>query len=216
MQQGLLIYGVNGKPTPNSNALTTAVLNAMRVDPDGKARIVVEYAGSDLKRKVDLLTVGAVRLVNLSNGVSVRASVDDGVWTSLVTAVADPQMTTLKPGDVLFRDLTTEIPLDAPDALEKIMADLIAQGRTETGFSVIRNNKVDEATMQLSLANGPVTMAAKLARQAVEAPQAPARLPRPGPATSRASLDPLIQALVRAVDREASARPTAQHDSRAD
>jgi predicted Ser/Thr protein kinase len=154
LQQGLLIYGVNGKPTPNSTALTTAVLNAMRVDPDGKARIVVEYAGSDLKRKVDLLTVAAVRLVNLSNGVSVRASVEDGVWTSLVTAVADPQMTTLKPGDVLFRDLTTEIPLDAPDALEKIMADLIAQGRTETGFSVIRNNKVNEATMQLRLANG--------------------------------------------------------------
>ena len=154
LQQGLLIYGVNGMPTPNSNALTTAILNAMRVDPDGKARFVVEYAGSNLKRRVDLLTVEAVRLVNLSNGVSVRASVENGVWTSMVTAVADPQMTTLKSGDVLFRDLTTEIPLDAPDALEKIMADLIAQGRTETGFSVIRNNKVNEATMQLRLANG--------------------------------------------------------------
>ena len=78
----------------------------------------------------------------------------DGVWTSLVTGVADPQATTLKPGDVLFRDKTTAIPLDAPDSLEKIMADLVAQGMIQTAFSVIRNNKVGEATMQLGLAKG--------------------------------------------------------------
>jgi hypothetical protein len=55
---------------------------------------------------------------------------------------------------VLFRDKTTSTALDGPDSLEKVLADLVAQGMTQTGFSVIRNNKVDEATMQLSLAKG--------------------------------------------------------------
>ena len=149
LQQGLLIYGVNGMPTPNANALTTAILNAMRVDPDGKARIVVEYAGSDLKRQVDLLTVDAVRLVNLTNGVSVRAFVDNGVWTSVVTGVIDQRATTLKPGDVLFRDKSTTTPLDSATALETIIAALIEKGLTETEFSIIRDNRVAAATMRL-------------------------------------------------------------------
>jgi hypothetical protein len=59
-------------------------------------------------------------------------------------------------------------------------------------------------------------MAAKPARKFVDAPQAPVRLPRPGPAASRASLDPLILALTRAVDRQAPDQPSDQRDHRAD
>lgn len=154
LQQGLLIYSVNGTPTPTASAVTAAILNAMRVDPDGKSRMVVEYAGSDLARKSGLLTVGAVRLVSLTNGVSVRTSVVDGVWTSTVTGVAKPEITTLQQGDILFRDKTTAIPLDGPEALETILVDLVAAGTTQTEFSIIRDNKVSAAAMQLALDGG--------------------------------------------------------------
>ncbi|NHB77922.1 serine/threonine-protein kinase [Rhodobacter calidifons] len=155
LQRGLLIYGVNGTPTPTGTALTAAILNAMQVDPDGKARLVVEYAGSDLKRQTGLLTVGAVRLVGLVNGVSVRTAVIDGAWTTTVTGVTRPQLTTLRQGDILFRDKTTGIPLSTPDALETILRDLVARGAMQTEFSIIRNGKVDAATLQLAAAEAP-------------------------------------------------------------
>ena len=62
-----------------------------------------------------------------------------------------PEITSLRPGDVLFRDKTTTTPLDGPDSLEKIVAELTAAGATQTEFSVIRGNKVGEAHMQLAL-----------------------------------------------------------------
>ncbi len=149
LQQGLLIYAVNGKPTPNASALTTAILNAMQVDPDGKARVVVEYAGSDLQRKIDLLTVDAIRTVSLTNGISFRTSMRDGAWTTEVTAIARPETTTLQPGDTVFRDKTTTTPLDEATSLEKIIAALIDKGVVETEFSIIRDGKVAAASMAL-------------------------------------------------------------------
>lgn len=154
LQQGLLIYGVNGKPTPNAKVLTTVILNAMQVDPDGKARVVVEYAGSDLQKKIDLLTVDAVRLTSLANGIAVRTSVVDGVWKTEVTAVGRPEMTTLQPGDTLFRDKTTTTPLDEATSLEKILGALVDRGVSGTEFSIIRDGKVASATMQLEQDGG--------------------------------------------------------------
>jgi predicted Ser/Thr protein kinase len=154
LQQGLLIYSIKGTPTPTASALTAGILNAMKVDPDGKARVVVEYAGSDLERKSGVLTVGVVRLVSLTNGVSVRTTVVDGVWTSTVTGIAKPEITTLQQGDILFRDKTTGIPLDGPDALETILRDLVAAATTQTEFSIVRDNKVSTAVMQLAIDGG--------------------------------------------------------------
>jgi len=148
---GITIFAVNGTPIQSSGSITVAVMNAMSVDPDGKARLVVEYADASQERKSGLLTVSAVRLVNLQNGVSTRTSVVDGVWTTEVTGVTQPDITSLRQGDVLFRDKTSTTPLDGPAALEKIIADLIAAGTTQTVFSIIRDNKVSEARMQLVL-----------------------------------------------------------------
>ena len=96
-----------------------------------------------------------MRLVSLANGVDTRTTVVDGAWKTVVTKVETPELTTLKPGDVLFRDKTTTTPLDAPTALEKIMADLVSGGATATVFSIVRDNKVAEAHMQLKLEAGP-------------------------------------------------------------
>ena len=148
---GITIFAVNGTPIQSSGSITVAVMNAMSVDPDGKARLVVEYADASQERKSGLLTVSAVRLVNLQNGVSTRTSVVDGVWTTEVTGVTQPEITSLRQGDVLFRDKSSTTPLNGPAALEKIIADLIAAGTTQTVFSIIRDNKVSEARMQLVL-----------------------------------------------------------------
>ena len=155
LQRGIVIYGVNGTPTPTGNALTAVILNAMKVDPDGKARFVVEYAGTDQKRQTGLLTVNAVRLVSLTNGLSVRSTMNDGTWSTTVTGVVKPQLTTLRQGDVLFRDKTTGIPLDSPQSLETILRDLVAAGVMQTEFSIVRDGKVDTATMQLAAAGAP-------------------------------------------------------------
>ena len=152
---GVAIRSVNGAPIQSAGSLTAAVMNAMAVDPDGKARVVVEYSDSTRQPKTGLLTVSAVRLVGLSNGVNTRSMVEDGVWKTVVAGVKNTEVTSLREGDVLFRDKTTTTPLDSPTALEKIMADLAAKGSTVTEFSIIRNNKVGEAKMQLTLDSKP-------------------------------------------------------------
>ena len=154
LRTGIVIHAVNGTPIHETGSLTTAVMNAMVVDPDGKARVVTEFSDASQQRKSGLLTVDAVRLVTLANGVRVRTSVVDGAWKSEVTGVTAPEATSLRQGDVLFRDKTTTTPLDGPDSLETILADLVAKEAPATEFSIIRDNKVSSATMQLALEKG--------------------------------------------------------------
>lgn len=155
LRQGVVIHSINGRPTPTASTLTTVILNAMQVDPDGRARVVAEYSGSDGDRKSGLLTVEAVRLVNLSNGIRLRTATEDGAWKTVVTGVAKPTLTTLRQGDVLFRDKATGIPLDGPTSMETVVAELVKANATQAEFSIVRDSKVDEATMQLVLAGTP-------------------------------------------------------------
>ena len=155
LRQGIVIHSINGTPTPSANALTTAILNAMKVDPDGRARMVADYTGQGGARETGLLTVDAVRLVSLSNGVTVRTSTVDGVWQSVVTDIAKPEMTSLRLGDVLFRDKSTGTALDGPTSLETIMAELVKAKAIQSEFSIVRNSTVDAATMQLVPAGTP-------------------------------------------------------------
>ena len=153
---GLLLYAVNGTDVQQSGTFTTAVLNAAKVDPDGKARVVVEYAGSSLARQTGLLTVDMTRLVSLANGVNVKISVGtDGAWQALVTGVTKPGATELRQGDILFRDKTTGEVINGPDSLETVMAALVDAGTGLTQFSVIRDNKVVNADMQLAVEANP-------------------------------------------------------------
>lgn len=155
LRQGIVIHSINGRPTPTSSTLTTVILNAMQVDPDGRARVVAEYSGSDGDRMTGLLTVEAVRLVSLANGIRLRTATEDGTWKTVVTGVSEPTLTTLRQGDVLFRDKTTGTPLDGPTSLETVMAELVNAKATQSEFSIVRDNKVDVATMQLVLAGNP-------------------------------------------------------------
>jgi hypothetical protein len=154
LSNGLIVYSVNGVDVQQSGSITTAVLNAMRVDPDGKARVVVQYAGSSLEQQTGLMTVTATRLISLANGVNLSVSTIDGEWRSVVTAVNAPNTTTLRPGDILFRDKTTGIALDGPMSLEAIMTSLVQSGTATTEFAIIRDNKLADATMQLAAKSG--------------------------------------------------------------
>ena len=147
---GVAIHSVNGMTVESAGSLTVAVMNAMAVDPDGRARVVVEFSDTARQVKTGLLTVDAVRLITLQNGLTVRVLVVDGAWKTEVTAVARPETTTLQPGDTLFRDKTTATPLDAATSLEKILAALVEQGVATTEFSIIRDTKVAAATLQLA------------------------------------------------------------------
>jgi len=153
---GLLLFAVNGTDVQQSGTFTTSVLNAAKVDPDGKARVVVEYAGSSLERQTGLLTVDMTRLVSLANGVNLEVGVTpEGTWQALVSGITRPEVTELRQGDVLFRDKTTGTALDGPDSLETVMAALVEAGIGVTQFSVIRDNKVITAGMQLAVETTP-------------------------------------------------------------
>ena len=73
----------------------------------------------------------------------------------MVTGVANPSMTTLRQDDVLFRDKATGIPLDGPTSLETILAELVKANATQSDLAIVRGNKVDAATMQLTIAGNP-------------------------------------------------------------
>ncbi|MFN4192931.1 MAG: protein kinase domain-containing protein [Tabrizicola sp.] len=155
LQQGMVIHSINGTPTPTTKALTAAILSAMQVDMDGKARMVADYSKSNGERNSGLLTVDAVRLVTLANGIQLRTQTVDGVWKTEVIAVPRQGMTTLRPGDVLFRDKSTGVALDGPTSIEAILDQLVETRATRTEFSIIRGNKVDTADMNLVLAPTP-------------------------------------------------------------
>lgn len=150
LEPGILIYTVNGNDVQLSGSVATSVLNSMKVDPDGKARVVVEYAGPSLEREVGLMTVPATRLISLGNGLNVESRTVDGEWQTIVTGVTRPEATTLRQGDVIYRDRTTGTALDRPGALEVILAALVKQGVSVTTFSVLRDNRIQHAAMQLA------------------------------------------------------------------
>ena len=151
IKPGLLLYAVNGVPIDERSDVTGAVLNALRVDPDGRARVVIDYAGSSLDKQTGLLTVKAVRLVTLVNGVSFVVSTTDGGWKAVVSEVREQSEATLRRGDVLFREKATQQLFDKPDSVEEIIQTLVLQGATLAQFSVIRDNEVTTAAMRLSV-----------------------------------------------------------------
>jgi hypothetical protein len=152
---GVFIFAVNGVPLQPGAGAASAILNAMKVDPDGKARVVMEYAdGASAQRQTGLMTVKAHRLVSLNNGISAQVIVVDGGWKTVVTAIADPNVSDLQVGDVLFRDKTSGTALDGAESLENILTDLVESGVSVTEFSIIRASKVETAGMQLATTGG--------------------------------------------------------------
>jgi hypothetical protein len=150
LEPGVRIHSVNGTDVQLAGSVATSVLNVMAVDPDGRARVVVEYSDATQARQTGLLTVEANRLLSLGNGVNFAIRSIDGDWRTVVTGVTVPAATSLRQGDVLYRDKVSGAALDAPTSLETIMAALVEQGTGVTEFSILRDNKLATAAMQLA------------------------------------------------------------------
>ncbi len=149
---GLRLYAVNGVPVAEGKDFTAAVLDALHVDPDGRARVVVDYAAPGAASRTGLLTVPTVRLVTLANGVGLAISHQEEGWKTVVTGVADPAATDLMPGDVLFREKQTQALFDQPDAVDAVLKTLVGKGETLAHLSVVRQNQVVSGAMRLALA----------------------------------------------------------------
>lgn len=149
---GLRLYAVNGVPVAEGKDFTAAVLDALHVDPDGRARVVVDYAAPGAASRTGLLTVPTVRLVTLANGIGLAISHQDEGWKTVVTSVADPAATDLVPGDVLFREKQTQALFDQPDAVDMVLKTLVGKGETLAQLSVVRQNQVVGGAMRLALA----------------------------------------------------------------
>lgn len=149
---GVRLFAVNGVPVGDGGDFTTAVLNALHVDPDGRARVVVDYAAPGMDRQTGLLTVTAVRRVTLGNGVSLAISHDDEGWKTIVTGVERPAETDLQPGDVLFREKMTQALFDQDDSLDAVLTALVDRGLTMASLSLVRQNQVASGSMRLTLA----------------------------------------------------------------
>lgn len=150
LEPGVRIHSVNGTDVQLAGSVATSILNAMSVDPDGRARVVVEYSSVNQDRQTGLLTVDATRLVSLGNGTSFAVRNIDGAWQTVVTGVTAPAVTELRQDDILYRDQTTGTALDGPDSLEAILSALVASGTSLTEFSILRDNKLETAAMQLA------------------------------------------------------------------
>lgn len=149
---GLRLYAVNGVPVAEGKDFTAAVLDALHVDPDGRARVVVDYAAPGTASRTGLLTIPTLRLVTLANGVGLTISHQDEGWKTVVTAVADPDATDLMPGDVLFREKQTQALFDQPEAVDVVLKTLVGKGETLAHLSVVRQNQVVSGAMRLALA----------------------------------------------------------------
>ena len=149
---GLRLYAVNGVPVAEGKDFTAAVLDALHVDPDGRARVVVDYAAPGAASGTGLLTVSTLRLVTLANGVGLAISHHEDGWKTVVTRVADPAATDLMPGDVLFRERQTQALFDQPDAVDAVLKTLVGKGETLAHLSVVRQNQVVSGAMRLALA----------------------------------------------------------------
>ena len=154
VRPGITILAVNDTPIQSGATVAGSVLNALKVDPDGYARVAVRYADEAGAIQTGLLAVEAIRTVILENGIFLVIRNVDGEWQTTVQSVAEGSVTSLVEGDVLFRDKTTGTALDGPETLEAVMVRLVAEKVGTAEFSVIRGSSVQTAFMMLAIVSG--------------------------------------------------------------
>ena len=148
---GVTILAVNDQPIVSSESVVGMVLGALRVDPDGYARVAVRYIDPTGSTQTGLLAVEAVRTVILVNGIYLIVRNVDGKWITTVQSVKEGSVTSLLAGDILFRDKFTGTAIDGPETMEAVMTRLVEKKVGTAELSVIRGSKVQSAFMQLAI-----------------------------------------------------------------
>ncbi len=150
IRPGISIRSVNGAALQKGATVAGSVLGGLHVDPDGYARASVGYTDELGAAQTGLLAVPAVRMVSLANGVSATADYSEGQWRTVVAAVRGSKAGGLRVGDVLFRDKTSGVAIDGPEALEQVVTALAGNKLRAAEFSIIRGDEVLTETMFLA------------------------------------------------------------------
>ena len=151
LQPGLIITAINDQPLQKGATVAGLILGDLKVDPDGFARVVVHYTDAAGAPQTGLLAAQAVRRVSLANGVSLVAEVQGGRWKTTVQSVEAGSVTSLQPGDVIFREKATGTAIDGAQSVEALLPVLVEQKLGTTELAVIRGSKVETAFMQLAI-----------------------------------------------------------------
>ena len=148
--EGVEIDAVNDTPLSPDESLSTQILNAMKIDPDGYTRVAVRYrvagaSGFDH----GLLAVPVVQRLGLADGTMIEAR-RDGADDALTITDAPPSAEGLRPGDVLRSEVDTGIRIDGTDALEEVMNSLVAKNIGTARFEVTRDGTATVVTYALA------------------------------------------------------------------
>ncbi|MFZ0096958.1 MAG: hypothetical protein WAK98_00610, partial [Gemmobacter sp.] len=150
LAEGVEIDAVNGTPLSPEEPLSTQILNAMKIDPDGYTRVGVRYkAPGAAMPELGLLAVPVVQRLGLADGTMLEAR-RDGAATALVVTDAPPSDTGLRTGDLLRSEADTGIMIEGSETLEEVLNSLVAKNIGIARFEVTRDGAPVIATYSLA------------------------------------------------------------------
>lgn len=151
IEEGVTIFAFNGDALSPEIPLSTYLLNALQIDPDGYARATIRYSEPS-SGNIDrgLLAVPVVRKLRLADGTSLEARVVDLAWVVTVTSLGDGMQGTLQVGDVLVRELTSGTDIATPDDLDGALRALMLHKVGTAEFRVVRDGNPTNAQIRLS------------------------------------------------------------------
>lgn len=151
LTEGTEIYAVNDQPLSEDQRLSSLILNAMKVDPDGYTRVSVRYKTAGMNSfDHGLLAVPAVRRIGLVDGTMLEAGMEDGAWQIAVVSVGTKIERGLEPGDVLLREAVSGVEIKGVDELETALNDLVSKSIGTAQFEILRDGAPLVAEMRLA------------------------------------------------------------------
>ncbi|NNE81345.1 MAG: protein kinase [Silicimonas sp.] len=151
IKEGVVIYSFNGETLQPDTTLSTHILNALLIDPDGYARSTVRYRDPD-SGTIDrgLIAVPAVRRIGLADGSIFEARMKDLNWLITVVEVGRAADGSLRAGDVLTKEMTTGVLLASHEDLAKALEQLVVRKVDTAQFAVLRNGSEVQASWSLA------------------------------------------------------------------
>jgi len=151
LAEGTVIYAFNGETLRAETDLSTHLLDALTVDPDGFVRATVRYRDA-VTGRIDrgLLTVPVFRRIGLADGTLLDYRVIGDAWAVEVRETGGSGGEVLRPGDILLSERTTGIGIANEDALRAVFARLVEADADAARFVVERGGIEREVTVPLA------------------------------------------------------------------
>ncbi|MCB2093143.1 MAG: protein kinase [Rhodobacteraceae bacterium] len=145
------IIAVNGNELPMGASAASAAPTDLTIDYDGSARVTFQYLNpGEEKPAKGSVSVPAIRRVGLIDGTDFAIKVIEGKWQTIVTSTPEGVTGGLRPGDILVRELGQDMPVNAPDSFEKIIAIAAGNKTPEIEFNLFRNKTMTTVWMPLA------------------------------------------------------------------